>query len=31
MRDVFMEYFKKTPEIKASTETRLNFIGKTNE
>lgn len=31
MRDVFMEYFKKNPEIKASTETRLNFIGKTNE
>ena len=31
MRDVFMEFFKKNPEIKASTETRLNFIGKTNE
>ena len=31
MRDVFMEYFKKNPEMKASTETRLNFIGKTNE
>lgn len=31
MRDVFMEYFKRNPEIKTSTETRLNFIGKTNE
>ena len=31
MRDVFIEFFKKNPEIKASTETRLNFIGKTNE
>ena len=31
MRDVFMEYFKKNPEIKTSSEIRLNFIGKTNE
>lgn len=31
MRDVFMEYFKKNPEIKVSVETRLNFIGKTDE
>ena len=31
LRDLFIEYFKKNPEIKVSTETRLNFIGKTNE
>ena len=31
LRDLFIEYFKKTPEVKSNTETRLNFKGKTNE
>ncbi|UZT97201.1 5'-nucleotidase [Chryseobacterium fluminis] len=28
MRDLFIDYFKKNPEVNASTEVRLNFIGK---
>jgi len=28
MRDLFIDYFKKMPEVNASTEVRLNFIGK---
>jgi len=28
MRDLFIEYFKKSPEIESNTEVRLNFIGK---
>jgi len=28
MRDLFINYFKKMPEVNASTEVRLNFIGK---
>lgn len=28
LRDLFIEYFKKTPEVKANTDIRLNFTGK---
>lgn len=28
MRDLFIDYFKKSPEVKPSTDIRLNFIGK---
>ncbi|KMQ62928.1 5'-nucleotidase [Chryseobacterium sp. FH2] len=28
LRDLFIEYFKKTPEVVANTDVRLNFIGK---
>jgi hypothetical protein len=28
LRDLFLEYFKKNPEVKANTDIRLNFKGK---
>lgn len=28
LRDLFIDYFKKNPEVKANTDVRLNFIGK---
>ena len=31
LRDLFIEYFKKNPEVKSNTEIRLNFKGKTHE
>ena len=31
LRDLFLEYFKKNPEVKANKDIRLNFKGKTNE
>lgn len=31
LRDLFIEYFKKNPEVKSNTEIRLNFKSKTNE
>ncbi len=31
LRDLFIEYFKKNPEVKPSTDIRLNFIGKNHE
>lgn len=31
LRDLFIEYFKKNPEVKTSQDIRLNFIGKKNE
>jgi len=31
LRDLFIEYFKKNPEVKSNTEIRLNFIGKKHE
>ena len=31
LRDLFIEYFKKNPEVKSNPEIRLNFKGKTHE
>jgi len=28
LRDLFIDYFKKNPEVVANTDVRLNFIGK---
>ena len=28
MRDLFIDYFKKTPEVVVNSDVRLNFIGK---
>jgi hypothetical protein len=30
LRDLFIDYFKKNPEVTVNTDVRLNFIGKSN-